>query len=104
MTGMGALNLKVDAKTKEKIRNELGETNPENHRRRTISLVLDNVGENVVQGLIDGNRRGAPRQPRGRGGRFRQPALRVNNYDQLPSGRFLCRLCNRDYARSSINR
>ena len=55
MTAMGALNLKVDAKTREGFRAQVGEGNPEVLRRRTISIVLDDVDQNV-RGLLNANR------------------------------------------------
>ena len=65
MTAMGALNLKVDVKTRDRFRQLHGEANnPDSHRRRTISLALDgDQQENVLQGLLNA------RSARGRGRR-----------------------------------
>ena len=102
MTAMGALNLKVDARTQERFRTIAGETNPEQHRRRTISLALGNIEQNV-RGLLAENRsrRNAPTM-RARGiGRGRSRNL---NVEHLPNGRVMCNVCTRSYAPSSINR
>ena len=55
MTGIGALNLKVDVKTRDGFCSQIGPGNPEAHRRRTLSIVLENV-DNNVRGLFDANR------------------------------------------------
>ena len=117
MTAIGALNLKVDAKTRERFRAQVGPANPENHRRRTISLVLDDVDQNV-RGLLAATR---PRQagqlgpdggggldqarggPRGRRGR-RQVQARRPNYQELPNGRLVCPACQKNYLPSTIRR
>ena len=124
MTAMGALNLKVDAKTRERFRARLGERNAEVHRRRTISIVLDDVDQNV-QGLLEANRHrraarlGDPRGiipqdaagvvGQGRGGRQgarSQRGARVQhpNYEILPNGRLVCPACHRNYLPTTIRR
>ena len=115
MTAVGALNLKVDAKTRERFRAHVGPANPENHRRRTISIVMQDVDANV-RGLIDATRHRQAAQlgharggrgrgggqvrggPRGRGGRT------APTYEVLPNGKLVCPACNKDYLRSTIRR
>ena len=99
MTAMGALNLKVDAKTRDRFRQLHGEgDNPDSHRRRTISLALDGTQqENIVQGLLN------VRSARGRGRRGGH--VERNGQEVLPNGRLLCLVCNKDYAsQSSLRR
>jgi hypothetical protein len=124
MTAMGALNLKVDAKTRERFRARLGEGNADVHRRRTISIVLDDVDQNV-QGLLNANRHrraarlGDPRgiirqdaagvvgQARGgrRGARSQRGARAQRpNYEILPNGRLVCPACHRNYLPTTIRR
>jgi hypothetical protein len=124
MTAMGALNLKVDAKTRERFRAQVGEGNPEVHRRRTISIVMDDVDQNV-RGLLNANRhrRGArlgdprgiiPQEGagvlgQGRGGRRGARSQRGarpqrSNYEVLPNGRLVCPACLKNYLPTTIAR
>ena len=115
MTAIGALNLKIDAKTRERFRAQAGGANPETHRRRTISIVLDNVDQNV-RGLLDANRHrqaarlgvlhgaGVIGQGRGRRGARARRGARRPEYDTLPNGRLICPVCSKDYLRSTIAR
>lgn len=126
MTAMGALNLRVDAKTRERFRAQMGEANPENHRRRTISIVMEDVDENV-RGLLNANRHrhaarlgdptgrvrapvagaGAIGQARGgrRGARSQRGARRQRpTYEVLPNGRLVCPTCNKNYLPTTIAR
>ena len=98
MTAMGALNLKVDVKTRDRFRQLHGEANnPDSHRRRTISLALDgDQQENIVQGLLNA------RSARGRG--RRGVRLERIGQDVLPNGRLLCRACSKDYANQNSYR
>ena len=109
MTAVGALNLKVDAETRERFRAQVGPANPENHRRRTISIVLDDVDQNV-RGMLQATRHrpvGGPVQVRGgqRGGRGRrQVQAGRQDYQVLPNGRLVCPACNKNYLPSTIRR
>ena len=95
MTAMGALNLKIDAKTKQRFRQVQGGQNPDHHRRRTIDIALADNRDNIVQRILN------TRTRRGGGGSSRR---RNNNQEVLDNGRVLCRVCNKDYAKSSIRR
>ena len=124
MTAMGALNLRVDAKTRERFRAQVGQANPETHRRRTISIVMEDVDQNV-RGLFNANQHrraarlgdptgripseGAGVVGQGRGGRRgarsqRGARTQRPNYEVLPNGRLVCPACNRNYLATTIAR
>ena len=110
---MGAINLKVDDKTKQRFRHVQGAANPESHRRRSISLALESDDiDRTVRGVLterqlSRNNRGRSRggmvssSGRGRGSRGRGRNLDIKT---PPNGRILCQTCSRDYAASTVNR
>ena len=53
MIAMGALSLKVDEKTRERFRmmHRAAPENPEFHRRRSVSMALEDISANV-QGKV----------------------------------------------------
>ena len=49
MVAIGALSLRVDQRTQERFRmmHQAGPGNPDFHRRRSVSMALDNIAANV---------------------------------------------------------
>ena len=114
---MGALNLKLDKKTKEKLRareERVGDGLRNNNRRRTVNLVLDDLeaGGPILRGGRRGRARGTavavPRGLRqgveaGHGGRRARGRGRGLN-GQNAGRRRTCGTCHREYSAAYFGR
>ena len=99
MTTMGALNLKLDSRTKLKLRQVAAEIVPEqnvslHNRRQTIDQIVAVIVNNQIERVLPGEGAVGGQVPGEVDGRVRP---KHHNGLPLPNGRIRCENCDRTY-------